>query len=307
MAPVTLTPLTPFEARLVLGLAPRGTRIIRARYFRHHAYPCPIRVEVALPSGRPWSFVVRSIRQPRGHLEREVALYPLLAHLGLPVPALLAGPHRDPSDPAGRPRIVVSLLAGDNLQRLADCGGGSLTRARDLVVEAVLTLHGLTRAVRADPAARVVPAGGLAHHLDTVIRQRGPWRETPVFREACRRLAPVLRRIRDPLVFSNGDYQPANFLASGCHLSGFLDFEFAWFEDPLYGFAKYPIYDLAPLNRAGMVEAFLKRSGYSRGDFAPRLALGCLATLNREIPVAAGSSRYRTHVLRLLTSSLHAL
>jgi len=300
-------PLTPFESRLVLSLCPRGTRLARARWFRHHAYPCPIRVTVSLPSGAPWDFVVRSIRHPKGHLEREVALYPLLARLGLPVPAVLAGPVRDPSDPAERPRIVVSLVPGVNLQTLAERGGRPLARARELLVDAVCWLHRLTPAVKASPAARVVPAGGLVHHLDTVINQRGGWRDAPVFRDACRRLRPALRAAHAPLVFSNGDYQPANFLAEDGRLSGFLDFEFAWFEDPLYGFAKYPIYDLAPLNAAGVVEAFMRRAKFHRRDFASRVALGCLATLNREIPVVGANARYRDHVLTLLRTSLSTL
>lgn len=300
-------PLTPFESRLVLSLCPRGTRIMRARWFRHHAYPCPIRVTVALPSGAPWEFVVRSIRHPKGHLEREVALYPLLARLGLPVPTVLAGPARDPSDPAERPRIVLSLLPGVNLQALSEQGGRQLRRARGLLIDAVRWLHRLTPAVRQDPAAGVVPSGGLRHHLATIVGARGPWREAPVFRDACRRLDPVLGRCAVPLVFSNGDYQPANFLATENGLSGFLDFEVAWFEDPLYGFAKYPIYDLAPLNGAGAVDAFLGATGYTRRDFAPRLALGCLATLNRQIPVVGANARYRDHVLNLLRTSLSTL
>jgi aminoglycoside phosphotransferase len=301
------TPLTPFEERLVLSLCPRGTRIARAAWFRHHAYPCPIRVDVALPSGSAWAFVVRSIRHPKGHLEREVALYPLLARLGLPVPTLLAGPVRDPSDPAERPRIVLSLLPGSNLQALGERGGRDLARARDLVVDAVFALHDQTHAVRSSAAAHVVPAGGLVHHLETVVEQRGAWRDAPVFREACRRLRPALRAAAVPLVFSNGDYQPANFLAERGRLSGFLDFEFAWFEDPLYGFAKYPIYDLIPLAGVGVVEAFMRRAKFRPRDFAPRVALGCLATLNREIPVVGANAGYRDHVLRLLTDSLRKI
>lgn len=303
----TSGPLTPFEGRLILSLCPAGTRIARAAYFRHHAYPCPIRVAVTLPSGAPWEFVVRSIRQPKGHLEREVALYPLLARLGMPVPTVLAGPVRDPSDPAERPRLVLSLLPGTNLQRLSETGGRHLADARALLIEAVRWLHRMTPAVHASAAVRVVPSGGLVHHLDTIVDQRGPWRDTPVFRSACKLLRPALRRAALPLVFSNGDYQPANFLATDGKLTGFLDFEFAWFEDPLYGFAKYPIYDLAPLNAAGTVEAFLRHSGLTRRDFAPRVALGCLATLNREIPVAGPGDRYRTHVLRLLYEALKVL
>jgi aminoglycoside phosphotransferase (APT) family kinase protein len=299
--------LTPFERSLVLGLCPRGSRIVRARWFRHHAYPCPVRVTVRLPSGSSHDLVVRSVRHRRGSLARETALYPVLARLGLPVPRVLAGPVADPRRPGRPPVAVLTLLPGETLQRIAERGGAALRRARDLLVEAVTWMHRLTPRVASSPAGRRVPRGGLAHHLAAILRKRGPWQREPEFQAAAARLGRALARDRTPLVFSNGDYQPANFLSDGARLTGFLDFEHAWFEDPLYGFAKYPIYDLHPLHGAGVVDAFLRRTGRTRADFAPRLALGCLATLSRELPVAGGNRRYRAHVLNLLRDTLKRL
>ncbi len=300
-------PLTAFESRVVMTCVPAGSRITGAAYFRHHSYPCPIRVTVRVPGGAMRSVVVRSVRHPQGHIEREVGLYPVLARLGLPVPHLLAGPRADRSASPRRPRIVVSLLPGINLQQMGERGGAHRARAARLVVTAVRRLHALTSAIRRDPVERIIPRGGLASHLNTILRKEGPWQGEPSFRDAARRLRPALERIRTPLVFSNGDYQPANFLALGGRLSGFLDFEFAWFEDPLYGFAKYPIYDIAPLNRAGVVKRYLRAAGFTDRDFAPRLALGCLATLSREVGVTGGNERYRRHILRLLEASLGRL
>ena len=90
-------------------------------------------------------------------------------------------------------------------------------------------------------------------------------------------------------------------------LSGVIDFEAADFQDPLIGFAKYPIYDLRPLNKAGAVDAFLRVRGYSNQDFASRLALGCLITLQKEVSVEGGDEQechYRAHILELLTHAL---
>jgi hypothetical protein len=66
-------------------------------------------------------------------------------------------------------------------------------------------------------------------------------------------------------------------------VTAYLDFEAAKFEDRLIGFAKYLIYDLDPLNRAGLVREYLAHVGATTADFAPRLALGCLKTLQKEI------------------------
>jgi hypothetical protein len=295
--------LTAFERALVLSSCPRGTRIAKARYFQHHAYPCPVRVTVLHPDGSSRDLALRGIRHRMGRLERETALYPVLARLGLPVPAILAGPARDSSGHAGA-RVVLSVLPGETLQHLSARGGRNTAKARELLLEAITWLHRLTPRVEADKACRVVPRGGLATHLGTILKRRGRWMGEELYSRAARKLMPVLERIRTPLVFSNGDYQPGNFLASGGRLSGILDFEYAWFEDPLYGFTKYPIYDLAPLNKAGVVEAYLKRRGMTKKDFAPRLALACLATLDREVPVSRGPRRYRRHILRLLDESL---
>jgi hypothetical protein len=217
---------------------------------------------------------------------------------------VLAGPARDPAAPHTKPRIVLSLIPGTDLQHLSLRGGRSLARARDLLIEAVERMHSLTREVEADPVVRVIPRGGLAYHLRSLLARKGPWLQVPFYAETAARLLPRLERIRTPLVFSNGDYQPANFLAHDGRLSGCLDFEYAWFEDPHYGFCKYPIYDLYPLNGAGLVEAWLRKRRLSKRDFAPRLALACLATLNREITVTAGNHRYRDHVMGLLHENL---
>lgn len=280
---------------------------MQARYFPHHSYPCPVKATLALPGGKKTHLVLRKVRHKRGSLRREAALYPLLARFGLPVPRILAGPVLDPARPKERPLMVLSLLPGADLMRLSRRDGRSLALARRLAVSAIIRMHQLTRRVAASPAARLIPRGGLNVHLKAIMRKRGPWQREPVFLDAVKKLEKALRRVDTPLVFSNGDYQPANFLSRGGRLTGFLDFEYAWFEDPLYGLAKYPIYGIQPLQRAGVVEAFMRMRGFRQAEFAPRLALACLATLSKEIPVKGGNPGYRNRVLRLLSRQLAGL
>jgi hypothetical protein len=58
-----------------------------------------------------------------------------------------------------------------------------------------------------------------------------------------------------------------------------------------------------PLARTNLVQTFLAARGFSEQDFNYRLALGCLKTLRKEIPVSGGdeqTKRYRSKVFALL-------
>ena len=73
------------------------------------------------------------------------------------------------------------------------------------------------------------------------------------------------------------------------------------------GFVKYPIYDLHPLAKTDVIETVLDALKFTKRDFSIRLALGCLKTLQKEIPVVGGevdSRGYRERVLALLGSAL---
>jgi hypothetical protein len=136
------------------------------------------------------------------------------------------------------------------------------------------------------------------------------WLQEKVYRDAIQKLQAILPNIDTPLVLSNGDYQPGNFLTQGGEITGFLDFESPSFQDPMMGFVKYPIYDLYPLGRTDVVKVFLDRKGFYEKDFNTRLALGCLKILKKEIPVTDGdeeTQEYRRRVLSLLNKSLESL
>jgi len=266
-------------------------------------------VDVSIAGDEARSVVLRLSRHP-DRVATEAKLLATLANLGLPVPDVLAGPATDPDVAETCPFTVLSMLPGQDLQRLSLSSPVGLATAKFLVIEAVARLHALTATVRNTSVAAELPSRDLWAEVRAVLDRGGPWPDEPVFRDAVRQLEPILRAIRTPLVFSNGDYQPGNFLSDGHALTGFVDFESACFEDPHYGFAKYLVYDMDPLNDAGLVEHYLAVNGLSQRDFAPRLAARCLWTLQREIPASGGSpgaQRYCEHVLGLLREALRML
>ena len=294
------TDLPPERERLILSLFPKDTSIHDARYFDNYDLPCPIRVQVRLPDGRMEGIVLRQGRH--GPVGFEAAVLRALERLGLPVPRLLAEmPPGADGDPGA---MVLSLLPGTSLQAISMASPSGLEVAQNLLIEAVTRLSELTAPLEGAPVGRSLPRLRLADQLRAVAVSDSPWLAIHEFHSAIKRLRPVLERIATPLVFSNGDYQPGNFLADDGRLTGFLDFESACFVDPMLGFAKFPIYDIHPLNKAGLIDRLLSAKGWTREEFAPRLALGCLETLRKEIPVSDGDDCYQDHVLSLLRQSL---
>ena len=183
----------------------------------------------------------------------------------------------------------------------------ALDLANGLVLGAVARLHQLTEAVRQDAVIDVLPHNTLLSELHGILARGGPWFGEHMFVEAVETVLPVVKAIETPLVFSNGDYNPGNFLFDGEKVTGFVDFQFACFEDPHIGFGKYWTYDWYPLNKAGIVERYLETQSLTLADFAPRLAVRCLWTLARGIAVEGGDNAhrmYRERILELLRDAL---
>jgi aminoglycoside phosphotransferase len=296
--------LTAFQESRILSPFPDGSVITEASYFRNEYLPCPIKVSVQLPDHSQRVVVLRLLRHREASLAREAELLPILRAAGLPVPEVLAEPESDPSQPDAQPFAVYSFLAGSNCQTLAEESAAGSKSAIRLVVSAAETLAALTEVVRASVKSNLLPEITLVNELESFCVEGNIWLDDACVVRAVERLRKKLGQIESPLVFTNGDYQPANFLTDGEHLTGFVDFEYAGYQDFLYGFVKYPIYDLHPLNKAGLVAHLLEKRGVSPCDFAVRLALGCLKTLKREIPAEERQSGYCRHIFRLLESSM---
>lgn len=292
--------LTPGEQKAILDSDPEIRSVTKAVYFDNYDLPCPILVTVATDAGER-RLVLRKIR--RGDVRREVRLLALLSEYGLPVPSVLAGPFVNEE---GETAAVYSLLPGENLQKLSSRSEEGLECAKNLLIEAVGKLAGPTEFVGGSELGRSIPRETLAAQLSSVT-DAGPWSGHDVFRQTADHLGRVIPKIDTPLVLTNGDYQPGNFLAKDGKLTGFLDFENAMFQDPLIGFAKYPIYDLIPLSRTDLIERFVKQNGFTMADFNIRLALMCLMILKKEVPVTGGGEEtegYRARILDILRGSL---
>lgn len=205
--------------------------------------------------------------------------------------------------------------------------GNDVYIAIHLVLEGVKRLHAVTAALQQEAVAPLIPTKTLLGELEAINTQGSAWLDVADFRKALKRLEKTLPALEVPLVFSNGDYNPGNFLfavddgmnreelnhsignpgslANIPHrLSGMVDFSWACFEDPHIGFTKYWTYDWFP---AGMIERYLYINGLSAKEFAPRLALRCLWTLQRELEPPQSDPHpnwYRDNLLGLLQSAM---
>lgn len=294
--------LSHLEREKLLSANPAFVSVIKAEYFDNYDLPCPVRVTLRSADGELIDVVLR--RNRHGDVDKEVKMFSALAEAGLPVPKLLAGPFQNDE---GESEAVYSLLPGENLQKLGMRSEADLQAAKVLLVQAVLKLMEATPFIEQQEIGRTLPRITLVAELAGLSAADNPWLETGEYRSAMERLRPILSEINTPLVLSNGDYQPGNFLTQDGQITGYLDFESASFQDPMMGFVKYPIYDLFPLARTDVVDMFLKRKGFTRQEFGIRLALGCLKTLKEEIPLTGGDTEaeaYRARVLSILRANL---
>lgn len=296
--------LSPFHRDLILSHFPKGSQILSAAYFRGDYLPLPMRVVVRSPKGHVETVVLRMIRHREGDLRREAQLLPVLAHAGLPVPQVLVGPSSDPDLVEDHGAALYTLLPGRTCQDLAEDSPQGCARAIQLVLDATERMAQLTDAIRRADLQPALPEIRLIDDLDSFVQQSEKWMGQVEVVRAVDLIRPYLTQITEPLIFTNGDYQPANFLTDGETLTGLLDFEYASIRDYLFGFVKYVIYDLHPHNKGGMIPALFQRTHSSPFDFALRMSVGCLKTLQREIPFEDDGGDYRAHVLGLLAESV---
>ena len=267
----------------LLSPYPPGAEILSASSYRPGYLEFPMRVEVQVPTGEVECCVAKLDEQAES-IQREALALKALGQIGLPVPNVLAGPVELPGTDWSRTAVFISELPGEPLPW---CGLTSLSEADltcRLLIQGVSHLHRLTDQVRAHEVASALPSATLAMELEEVRSHREVWAEDTLFAEAIGLLSIIIPEIETPLVFSNGDYNPLNFLHQGETLTGWIDFAGACFEDPHIGFAKFLLwapdeFGWGAGKKAGLVERWLYEKGISRREFAPRLALRCLSHL----------------------------
>jgi len=331
-------PLPPAYENLIRSTFP-DSRILAAERNPETWMPFAWRIRLALPDETERSVDVRAFASiltyygaPAPDANVQARLFAALQRLGLPVPELLAGPFPDPENAGSLIALTAKPTGGNLLLMTLDSNLPHRIRAATaLVIEAIDRLHGLTDALLADPVGQELPRRPLSVDLSELVGRGGPWLADPLFAEAVKRLTPLVQQISDatPLVYTNDLYFPSflraesrltdTFVApfgwpgdpratSGQQITEYV-LPFGWFGDPILGVAKFWTYDCYPFVHTGFVERYLYEKGITRREFAPRLAVRALWTLQRELPVArpAEGPEYWDSLVGLLKHALDSL
>lgn len=294
---------------VLLSCFPSGTQVLQVQSYRPDYLPYPMCVRLQMPDDSTQRCVVK-IDHP-SLIEREVQVLRLLAGVGLAVPEVLSEPVPLPSQE--RTMVILSVLPGHSLPW---CGSTSLAEADlacRLTLEGVARLHHLTSRVQEADAASLLPQNTLSAEYAATIVEAGEWRNIGIFQQAVEAVGGTLGKIATPLVFSNGDYNPLNFLCDGQALSGFVDFAGACFENPHIGFVKFLVwsrdeYGWGTGKKAGLVERYLYTRNVSRRTFAPILVLRCLRHLIREVsPADSKDKAAYEHITQLMAEGVKTI
>ena len=261
-----------------------------------------MRVTVQSP-GRGSSTCVVKVGS-RSQIQSEADALRLLAPPGIAIPRVVLDPLALTDGKSSF--VVLAVVPG---RALPWCGTTALADADlacRLAIKAIETLHGLTDQVSDLDRYSTLPRHTLIEELARVKESAGAWKEEPLVRRALDMSARVIPTVPSKLVFSNGDYNPLNFLHQGEKVVGYVDFEHACFENPYVGLAKFIIWSTDEFGwgtgqRTGLVERFLFRRGVSRNEFAPILLLRALTHLFQEPPGEDGAlSAGPSHVLSII-------
>jgi aminoglycoside phosphotransferase (APT) family kinase protein len=295
--------------QFLVSTYPAGTEILASRTYRPGYRAYPMRVRVRTPSGRIESCVIKTGERIE-RLESEARVLAALAEIGLPVPAVLAGPVALADDSGTGAAMLLRELPGQPLPWLGLTSLAEADLTCRLLIRGVDRLHELTDSISRHAIAESLPRDTLSSELRQIVQRGGEWLEVELFARAVELLPRALAEVEVPLVFSNRDYNPLNFLHDGETLTGWVDFEGARFEDPHVGFVKFLLWSQDEYGwgagvKAGLVERYLYTRNVSRREFAPRLVLRCLQHLQRELSVhREADALQRQHMVGLLTDGL---
>lgn len=274
--------------RAVCDAVAPSARVTAVASYRPGYRTYPARLVLEMATGAQTACVLKvSARHDR--VAHEARVLRALTELAFPVPAVLAGPLTIAHEDASVTALVLSEASGRPLPwlGLTDLASADLTCR--LLHEGIAALHGLTARIGAHPVAATLPAVTLEAELQAIIARGGPCFALPWFTDAVDLLGVALPTAATPLAFSNGDYNPLNFLHSGRTLTNWLDFEAARFEDPYIGLAKFFLwaddaYGWGAGAKAGLVERYLFAQDVAPAAFLLRLVLRGLSLIQSADP-----------------------
>jgi aminoglycoside phosphotransferase (APT) family kinase protein len=233
-----------------------------------------------MPDGEIESCVIK-LSSSLEALSKEAQVLQAVGEMGLAAPKVLMEP-RVAED--GQATMAMTVAPGRPLPWIALESLNEANLTCELLIKGVRRLHELTEPMQRTDIGRSLPRVTLASELDEIMQRGGKWLDLEIVARLVERLKIVLPKAETPLVFTNGDYNPLNFLYEGESLSGWIDFEFARFEDPHIGFTRFFLwaeddFGWGTGKKAGLVERWLYANNLTRREFAPRLALRCLSSL----------------------------
>lgn len=299
-------PMHEILSGVIHGIYSPSSRIVAVESYRQGYLPYPARLTIETLSGVRTACVVKASTSI-DRITHEAHVLRALTELGFPVPNVLAGPDTVEHQSKSLAILVMSELTGEPLPWLGLTDLNTANRTGYLVQAAVDTLHAATPKVRTHPIADRLPSVTIESELQTIVERGGPWFDVPLFREAVELLKTAPQSVATPLVFSNGDYNPLNFLHVAETITGWLDFEAARFEDPYIGFAKFLLwadddYGWGAGAKVGLVERYLFVHNVAPSAFLPRLVLRGLTHVQSYSP-----AQPPRHVLQVIESAVNRL
>lgn len=242
-----------------------------------------------------------------GRLSFEEQVLQTLAEFSLFVPKVTVKPVTFQSQSGPQIMMLISELPGQPLPWINLNDLNAAHQTCELVHQAVDTLHDLTHKLKSHPIASVLPTVTLESELQTIRKRDNEWLNHPIFDEALALLQATIPRVSCPLVFSNGDYNPLNFLTVDDRITGWLDFEHACFEDPYIGFAKFILwadddYGWSTGIKSGLVERYLFKHNVTPSTFLVRLILRGLSYIQQTNPTDKPH-----HMLNVTTNAVRRL
>lgn len=287
---ITITLNTkPWEGKLmldyILQIYPEAAKIINIQSYRPGYLPYPARITLQLKSGEQVFCVLKaSINEAKIIFEKNILQ--ALNEFNLPVPKVFGNTFIINNKQEQMLAILLSELPGDPLPWINLNDLNFAYKTCQLVYEAVDKMHALTPSILSHPVSAIIPQKTLLSELKTIQNEACDWFNVPIFNEALLLMQSVIPKINCPLVFSNGDYNPLNFLVTNNVLTGLIDFEYACYEDPYIGFAKFLLWaddgGWSTGAKSGLVERYLYERQIAPVEFLSRLILRGLYHVHKD-------------------------